>query len=193
MIRGSVLALVAAVGVSGCGVFYDRTAAYREAGSIAPLPIPEGVSTRPIQPLYPIPDVAEGVRPPDVDKAGVPFPPALPLLTTDTLPALPDVAGRLPVALGTDGNGIPELRVVGPRERVWDELNRAVVASGIRVVDRNQSLGVIEIEVSQEPFQLRLVRATESFMVSLQRNDTALAPIPLARNVLAALESRWPQ
>lgn len=44
--------------LSGC-IFRDRSNDYQRAGSIKPISLPEGVSSVPLEPLYPIPEVRE--------------------------------------------------------------------------------------------------------------------------------------
>lgn len=44
--------------LSGC-IFRDRSEDYQRTGSIKPIELPEGVSSVPLEPLYPIPDVHE--------------------------------------------------------------------------------------------------------------------------------------
>lgn len=192
MRRVLVLSLVAVL-LPGCGSFFrDRTLDYREAQAAPALQIPAGVDSRPITPLWPIPEIAPNVTAAELDKAGVPFPPAMPAVAVVQEQALPDSVGRLPVKLGTDGNGIPELRVVGPRERVWDELGRALQNANVNIRDRNQSLGLADISVGDQNFQVRMVRATEAFVITVQRSDDQLAPVGLSRNLLSTLQARWP-
>ena len=181
-----------AANLQGCDkarVFRDRSLDYVKAESTPPLTLPQDVDTRPIKPLYPIPP-ASGK--PVSEPAKAPFPPGMKGVQAAELPPLPNAPGRLPVKLGTDGNGVPERRVVGPRERVWDELARALQGAGANIKDRNQSLGLVDIEVAKEAYQVRMVRATEAFVINVQRDDDTLAPVSVARNVLAALQSRWP-
>ncbi len=177
----------------GCsGYLRDRTLDYTQAQPGQALTIPEGVDTRPIRPLWPIPEIAPATTKAELDKASVPFPPAMQNVVVEEQMALPDRPGRLPVKLGTDGNGIPELRVVGPRERVWDELARALSSANVNIKDRNQSLGLVDVVISEQDFQVRMVRASEAFMITVQRSDDVLAPINLSRNLLTTLQARWP-
>lgn len=177
----------------GCsGFFRDRTLDYSQAQTGPALLMPDGVETRPIRPLYPIPEIAESTTKIELDKASVPFPPAMQSVVVEQQMALPDSPGRLPVKLGTDGNGIPELRVVGPRERVWDELARALANANVTVKDRNQSLGLVDVVIAEQDFQVRMVRATEAYMITVQRSDDALAPVNLSRTLLTTLQARWP-
>lgn len=188
--RRLLVAVVAVTLLPACGSFFrDRSLDYVKAESTPPLTLPQDVDTRPIKPLYPIPP-ASGK--PVSEPAKAPFPPGMKGVQAAELPPLPNAPGRLPVKLGTDGNGVPELRVVGPRERVWDELARALQGAGANIKDRNQSLGLVDIEVAKEAYQVRMVRATEAFVINVQRDDDTLAPVSVARNVLAALQSRWP-
>lgn len=190
--RRLLLVVVAATLLPACSNFFrDRSQDYVHAESTPPLNIPDSVSTRPIKPLYPIPPASAALKPLS-EPAKVPYPPAMEEVKTAELPPLPNVPGRSPVKLGTDGNGVPELRVIGPRERVWDELGRALKNADVTVRDRNQSLGLVEITISQQNYQVRMVRATEAFVISVQRDDETLAPVNLARNLLGTLQVRWP-
>jgi uncharacterized lipoprotein len=177
----------------GCsGFFRDRTLEYTKAEPGPALVIPEGVDARPLRPLYPIPETTPSTTKIELDKASVPFPPAMKPVVVEQQMDLPDTPGRLVVKLGTDGNGIPELRVVGPRERVWDELLRALNSSNVSIKDRNQSLGLVDVVIAEQNFQVRMVRATEAFMITLQRNEDTLAPVNVSRTLLTTLQARWP-
>lgn len=175
--------------LSACSnIFRDRSMDYVEAQTTPPLNIPSGVSTRPISSLYPIPTIAAK---PVTAPAEAPFPPEMAAQVGVELPALPNQPGRTLVKLGTDGNGVPELRVVGPRERVWDELGRTLKAIDVKVKDRNQSLGIVYIVVGGENYQLRMIRATEAYVISAQSDDETIAPVSLSRNLLGTLQARW--
>lgn len=186
------LVLSAAVLASGCstGYFRDRSMEYGQAASTAPLTLPAG-DTRPQRPLYPIPAETEATRPSNKPFV-VPYPPAMAPVKAAEQQVLPDSKGRLVVKLGTDGNGVPELRVIGPRERVWDELGKTLAALGIVVKDRNQSLGLVDVVIDQKPYQVRMVRGAEAFVINLQRDENTLAPIGTARTLLNNLQVRWP-
>jgi len=190
--RRLIVAVVAASMLPACGGFFrDRSLDYVKAESTPPLSLPEGVSTRPIQPLYPIPPASASAQP-VLKPAEAPYPPAMAEVKVVELPPLPNLPGRTVVKFGTDGNGVPELRVVGPRERVWDELGRALSNADVTVDDRNQSLGLVYVSIAQQKYQVRMVRATEAFVISVQRDDDALAPVNLSRNLLGTLQARWP-
>lgn len=177
---------------SGCstGYFRDRSMEYGKATSSAPLTLPDG-ETRPQRPLYPIPPQTEITRPSGKPFV-VPYPPAMAPVKTVEQQTLPDSPSRLVVKLGTDGNGVPELRVIGPRERVWDELSKTLAALGVVIKDRNQSLGLVDVVIDQKPYQVRMVRGAEAFVINLQRDENTLAPIGTARTLLNNLQARWP-
>lgn len=187
-----VFAVLAVSVLPACsGYFRDRSLDYGQAQSTAPLVLPAGVDSRPIKPLYPIPAVAATAQASGKNFV-VPFPPEMKPVQEAALPPLPNSPGRTPVKLGTDGNGVPELRVVGPRERVWDELARALRNAETTLNDRNQDLGLVDVTIAGQNYQLRMVRAAEAFVISLQRNDESLAPVAVARNLLTTLQARWP-
>lgn len=52
------VATVLSSSLSGC-IFRDRSDEYQRAGSIKPITLPEGVTSVPLEPLYPIPEVRE--------------------------------------------------------------------------------------------------------------------------------------
>lgn len=186
------LVLLAVTVLPACtGYFRDRSLDYGQAKTTPPLILPAGVDTRPIKPLYPIPAVAV-TAPASGKDFKVPFPPEMKAVKEVALPPLPNSPGRTPVKLGTDGNGVPELRVVGPRERMWDELARALKNADVTLTDRNQDLGLVDVTIAGQAYQLRMVRAAEAFVINLQRNDESLAPVAVARNLLTTLQARWP-
>ncbi len=191
MRRLGLLFLAATVLPACSGYFRDRSLDYGQAQSTPTLALPAGVETRPIKPLYPIPAVTS-TAPASGKNFVVPFPPAMKPIQEAALPPLPNSLGRSPVKLGTDGNGVPELRVIGPRERVWDELARALANAEVTIKDRNQDLGRVDVAISGQNYQLRMVRASEAFVLSLQRNDETLAPVAVSRNLLTTLQARWP-
>lgn len=45
--------------LTGCGMFSDHSRDYQRAASIAPLVLPEGIKSQPLEPLYTIPRIAE--------------------------------------------------------------------------------------------------------------------------------------
>lgn len=51
--------LCSAALLSGCGIFADHSRDYQRAASIKPIVLPEGVQSQPLEPLYPIPKIAE--------------------------------------------------------------------------------------------------------------------------------------
>lgn len=186
---------LALLSTSGCAhirhFFRDRSAEYGQATSTPPLVLPAGVETRPIRALYPVPDATAGTQSGSKPYV-VPVPPAMAPIKPSPIESLPEVDGRLVVKYGTDGNGIPELRVLGPRERVWDELGKAVTAAGVTIKDRNQSLGLLDVTINQVPYQVRMVRGAEAFVINLQRDENTLAPVGAARTLLSNLQARWP-
>lgn len=52
------LALAVSSSLTGC-IFRDRSEDYQRTGSIKPITLPEGVTSVPLEPLYPIPEVQE--------------------------------------------------------------------------------------------------------------------------------------
>lgn len=58
MLRILLVAISFSLPLSGC-IFRDRSKEYQKAGSIKQITLPEGVSSVPLEPLYPIPEVQE--------------------------------------------------------------------------------------------------------------------------------------
>jgi outer membrane protein assembly factor BamC len=60
-VRTPALMIFFALLISGC-IFRDRSEDYRRSGSIKPISLPEGVTSIPLEPLYPIPEVQVGAN-----------------------------------------------------------------------------------------------------------------------------------
>lgn len=54
-----VVVLPSVVAISSCGFFNDHSRDYQRAASIKPIVLPEGVKSQTLEPLYPIPKIAE--------------------------------------------------------------------------------------------------------------------------------------
>jgi outer membrane protein assembly factor BamC len=121
------------------------------------------------------------------------------------------------VALTADGSGNPMLTLDTDFDRAWSSIGRALQAADIKVDDLNRSLGVYyvnlaegadrpdekpgffsrlfsskpdqeEIDARAERYQVRLTRAGEQILVTLDRNIDTVAPAEVARRVLERLK-----
>lgn len=54
-----IVSLCTAALLSGCGIFADHSRDYQRAATIKPIVLPPGVQSQPLEPLYPIPKIAE--------------------------------------------------------------------------------------------------------------------------------------
>ena len=120
------------------------------------------------------------------------------------------------VTLSDDGAGIPVLQLETDFDRAWSSVGRALQAGDVRVDDLDRSLGVYyvnlaegakdpqdkpgffgrlfggedkeEIEARAERYQLRLTRAGNKVLVTLDKGIDAVAPADVARRVLSLIK-----
>ncbi|CAM5420838.1 Outer membrane protein assembly factor BamC OS=Stutzerimonas stutzeri OX=316 GN=CXK95_11855 PE=4 SV=1 [Stutzerimonas stutzeri] len=120
------------------------------------------------------------------------------------------------VTLSDDGAGIPVLQLETDFDRAWSSVGRALQAGDVRVDDLDRSLGVYyvnlaegakdpqekpgffgrlfggedkdEIEARAERYQLRLTRAGDKVLVTLDKGIDAVAPADVARRVLSLIK-----
>lgn len=187
-----------AVSLASCGsLFRDRANDYRTAQDLPPLLIPPGQDTRPIAPLYAIPP-GNGVQPVWPKKSEAPRPKPLP--ATAAVPAAPaatpDAAPAKPV-LGQDGNGYPVLNIGGDFNAIWDRLDDALHAAGVKVDDRDQRVGLYYLNLTDSDgkkgaYQLRVTRDQSAYMLALQKDDDTLAPQAMTKTLFESIVSHWP-
>lgn len=189
--------LIAASLLTACvGPFRDRSLAYREAADLPPLALPEGQETRPVRPLFPVPPETAPAEWPK--KFEVPRPRPLPADTASASPqsAQPSLPGGKPV-LSQDGNGYPVLSIYGDFNTVWDGLDQALRAAGVKVEDRDQRLSLYYLRLAdaagkQATYQLRVTRGQTAYVLALQKDDDTLAPQAMTRTLFESIASRWP-
>ncbi len=121
------------------------------------------------------------------------------------------------VTLSSDGSGSPVLNLDTDFDRAWSSVGRALQAADIRVEDLNRTLGVYyvnlaeaaekpgekpgffsrlfggkpdqdEIDARAERYQVRLTRAGEQVIVTLDQDIDTVAPADVARRVLEQIK-----
>lgn len=202
MMRWGVLVLVASL--SACswlggekGVFRDRSLDYRhQALDAQPLSYPQGQKVRPARELYPAPTTGAALP----DKFEVPRPKPL-VPEGEGKPEAPVADAETPVAapvLANDGNGYPVLRFSDDFNLVWDRLSAVLTKAGVKVDDRDRSVGLYFIQLPDDkgklaPYQLKLSRGVSGPVLSLQQNEETVAPQGLAEALLDKVRDHWPR
>lgn len=191
-IRGFGLAVVALV-LTACA---SKGEDYFRAQELPPLVFPQGQETRPIKPLFPIPP--ETVKPVWPDKFEVPRP--RPLVDADgaaqaATPA--QVVGGERPELTQDGNGYAVLTIQGDFNAIWDRLDQALHAAGVKVEDRDQGLAqyylsLADTDGKRATYQLRLTRGLSAYTLTLQKDDDTLASQDMTRTLFESIVARWP-
>lgn len=178
------------------GVFRDRSLDYRHQTLDAqPLNYPQGQKVRPARELYPAP-AASGTL---AEKFEVPRPKPL-QLDGEGKPESSVTDASAPVAtpvLASDGNGYPVLRFSDDFNLVWDRLSAVLGKAGVKVDDRDRSVGLYFIQLPDDkgklaPYQLKLSRGVSGPMLSLQQNEETVAPQGLAEALLDKVRAHWP-
>jgi uncharacterized lipoprotein len=181
-------------GVSACSLLPDHDEDYRKAQDIAHVTLPPGSATRPLTELYPVPP--ETVKP-TWGKGKFKAPKPMPV-------AISGVGGELPaagtgdstVSLTRDGNGYPSLSASGSFDQVWDTLDQALIAAGVKIDDRNQTLAIYYLQLPDDSgktsaYQLKVARAVNAYTMALQKDDDTLAPQTVASSLFDKIQTRW--
>lgn len=177
--------------------FRDRASDYRKVEELPALVLPEGLETRPIRPLYPVPAGEVGQW--DMKKK-MKAPQPKPLVVADdtahTAPATPSLTTQRPV-LTQDGNGYPLLNVDGDFHAVWDRVGEALKAASVNVDDRNQGVGLYYLKLNDAAgkptiYQLRVSRGQSACILMLQQDDDTLAPQATTKALFESIVRYWP-
>jgi len=169
---------------------------YQHAKELPVLVLPAGQDARPIKPLFPIPPAT--VTPEWPEKFEVPRPRPLAEVVEET-PVL--VAGNTPGSerpmLTQDGNGYAALSIRGDFNAIWDSLDQALRAAGVKVEDRDQGLAqyylnLAEADGKQVTYQLRVTRGQSAYTLTLQKDDDTLASQDMTRTLFESIVARWP-
>lgn len=169
---------------------------YRTARELPPLVLPADAETRPIKPLFAIPPGPVPQTWPK--KFVVPAPKPL-VVAADAMVDKPaaTAAADKPV-LTQDGNGYPLVSIGGDFNAIWDRLEQALLAGGIKVEDRDQRVAMYYLRLDDgagksTPYQLRLARTQSAYTLTLQADDDTLAPQETSRSLFEAIVKHWPE
>jgi uncharacterized lipoprotein len=192
LIRG-VCSVVLAVALAACA---SKGEDYFLAKEMPPLTLPEGQESRQIKPLFPIPPVtAPQVAWPK--KFEVPRPRPIEVQPApEAQSPTPQVVNEKP-ALTVDGNGYTVLSVQGEFNAVWDQLDQALRAAGVKVEDRDQGLSqyflnLADADGKKATYQLRVMRGQSAYNLTLQKDDDTLASQDMTRTLFESIVARWP-
>lgn len=195
-VRGLVGLMVVAL-LAGCTSLRGPDE-YRTAREVPPLALPANAETRPIKPLYAIPP---GPVPQAWPKKFV-VPPPKPLVVAadgnGDKPAASATAVADKPVLTQDGNGYPLVSIGGDFNAIWDRLDEALRAGGIKVDDRDQRVAMYYLRLDDAtgkstPYQLRLARTQSAYTLTLQADDDTLAPQETSRSLFEAIVKHWPE
>src|SRR5699024_1226939 len=149
--RSLVVISAAAVFISGCAVFPDKTLEYQKAKTIDKMEVPEGMTFSVEDERYPIVKEDERLqhKPKRKDRFKAPEPPQLITLDEDgeqEEPATEEPTNLKPM-LGRDGNGYPILMLNTSFSWAWEYVTRAVENMELSVLDVNRSAGVVYVSL----------------------------------------------
>jgi uncharacterized lipoprotein len=201
--RTALLLSVSILALSGCSrlAISNNSLAYKQAVVLPPLQLPAGDTTRPMNAIYPAPQIDPNMKqaaPVFANKKGNRFDMPLPQELVNPLtggdasnvgvgaPAKPE--------LQTDGSGYPLLKVEGDPNRIWDLLGASLSAANIKVIDRNQSSGTIQIKLGgqKKPAILSLIRSGAATTITVQDDKHILIDKNVATDVLTQINQNWP-
>ena len=194
--------LVLVASISGCGVFPNRSLDYLQASTL-PESAPQSNNQRDIKALYAIPSVTTPENQAAVVIKGVgrkqefvvPTPQSI--LPKDTEPTLlVQTTVLLKPEMVFDGNNVPLLHTAGNSLQVWEQLGQAMKAANLAVTDRNQSLGLYYLELTQDDkkqtYLLKLTQTSSNNVVSVQKDSDTLADSKLSQQILLNIIKHWP-
>lgn len=131
--------LLVCAGLTGCswlfgedGYFRERAMDYKQAGSIGPLQVPDGMKSKETRQRYPVPPLGQGNFYVPKDSEDLPKPQALLNVNED--------AG---VELRSDGDR-HWLVVNQPRDRLWPQVKTFLTTNGLLLDEENAGAGYLE-------------------------------------------------
>jgi uncharacterized lipoprotein len=185
---------VLALGLAACA---SKGEDYYHAKDVAVLTLPEGQDARQIKPLFPVlPLTTEPKAWPD--KFEVPRPRPMEALPEVAQPSSPSASDRMTKPeLAVDGNGYAVLSVQGEFNVVWDHLDQALRAAGVKIEDRDQGLSQYFLSLTdangkKATYQLRVIRGQSAYSLTLQQDDDTLASQDMTRALFESIVARWP-
>ena len=183
--------------LSACHLL-QRKPVFMQASSIKPPVAPPGLSMRPAQELFPVPELSPKAQK-KVHYGEDELPPPQPLhLSQKDARDMTQQAGAVihwQLSLGRDGNGFPVLYVGGSGfDLTWDQLNQVLARAQTPVKDRNRSLALIYVTLPHQTssVQVRLSRSVDNWQIALQNDDETPADAAASRLLLQRLQKLWP-
>ena len=194
IIRGVCVAAFAVV-LTACA---SKGEDYFGAQDLPPLVFPAGQETRQVKPLFPIPPATAATPAEWPKKFEVPRPRPLAEgadMPAANAPAQPSGSERPELSL--DGNGYSVLTIRGDFNAIWDNLEQALKAAGVKVEDRDQGIGqyylsLADTDGKKATYQLRVTRGQSAYTLTLQKDDDTLASQEMTRTLFESIVARWP-
>ncbi|MCC2638068.1 MAG: hypothetical protein K0Q68_1787 [Moraxellaceae bacterium] len=195
-VRGLAGLLVVAL-MAGCSSLRGPDE-YRTAREVPPLALPANAETRPIKPLYAIPPGPVPQTWPKKFVVPAPKPLVVAADSNGDKPAASAAAVADRPVLTQDGNGYPLVSIGGDFNAIWDRLEEALRASGIKVEDRDQRVAMYYLRLDDSAgknsaYQLRVARAQSAYTLTLQADGDTLAPQETSRSLFEAIVKHWPE
>ena len=141
--------------LAGCGWLPNHHLDYREANSIAPMKVPDGMPFIGEQALYPVPDGPARPDYPDGNRDQIPKPPKLAIANSEPdsgdEPA-PDLAdpSKTRVVMARDGSGYPIIMIHTPYNWAWEYVGQALGTTDLKIDDRDRDSGTYYIKTPKK-------------------------------------------
>lgn len=187
------LSLMTALAMSGCSRMglNNNALDYQKVRLAAPLLLPDGVTARPSNALYPVPATSaedNQYQPGEKRRQLLPAPPKITVLPENGL-----ILGRpdRPL-LVNDGNGYPLLRLEGDPTQGFELLTAAVRASGLTVQSIEANQRQLRVQSEGRSYWIRMNVAGALSQVMVQDDARRLSDQAIATRLLAAIQQAWP-
>jgi outer membrane protein assembly factor BamC len=190
---------LAVASASGCSFLPNHHLDYRNAESIEPMTVPEGMVFIGEQAQYPVP---EGKPKPEYESAKkdtIPKPPQLliqDVVEEDDAP-LPEEgvdATNTRVVMARDGNGYPIIMMHTPFSWAWEYVSQALSATDLKIDDRDRDSGTFYIktpkkyEIDGREVQVKLSHTANGIQIAvLNKKGTSLLDKASGQKVIQRL------
>lgn len=195
-----VSATAAALLLSGCALFPDRTLKYQEAETIDAMEIPENMTFMGFDDKHAVRNEDERLKRTvkRKDRFQVPEPPrVIALEEVEIEQGKTPEPTNMSALLGRDGNGYPILMMNTNFTWAWEYVERAIDKSAFSLEDVNRSIGVFYVklpkryDIKDKRIQFKLSNTVNGIQVAaLNRRGTTLLEKEISQQLLEALREQ---
>lgn len=201
------LVVAAAASLASCGLIPDHSLNYRDARTLDPITVPDGMVFLGEQELYTVPDVDQRLIGTQEGESGfeAPQPPQLVAVDAagdqgdgEAVAPPPDQAGE--PMLAKDGSGYPILMMPVSYDWAWQRVTQALTQTDLRVTDRNRDQGVFYLTTPERyrltppRAQLKLSHTTNGIQVAVLNGEgSALADKDSSLAILESIHGKLNQ